>query len=316
MNLIKKSQAKFKGIINILLVEMEPSVRNKRRIFQRISPDRAVDLHLHSNWSQDNLNGPAMAEYIPLAEKFNLHIGFADHFELLYYEKTSQNQKYGKWRLTPDTIDKYLEEIDSLKEHYPFVSSGLEMGFSPTPSRNARIRDFIDDYRNDFDLFLGGIHEIEDFHAVVMRQDLEILIQKYGSFERVVEKYFDLEEAMVQSQIFDAIAHPDVIFRFLNPQHDEQVLKYRRNTRIFQIGELCQETGTMMEVNLSGYRFAWGDSLPSLDKIHHLLASGVSFIVGSDSHSLTDLSQSILRIRKINNLIREIDEKPRMYHVF
>ena len=295
---------------------MEQPVRNTRKVFQRISPDRAMDLHLHTQWSQDNLDGPAMAEYIPLAEKFNLHIGFADHFELLYYEHPNRRQKYGKWRLTPDTIDQYLEEVDSLKEHYPFVSSGLEIGFSSSISRQGRIRDFIDDYRNDFDLFLGGIHEIEDFHAVVMRQDLEILIEKYGSFESVVEKYFDLEEAMVQSQIFDAIAHPDVIFRFLNPQHDEQVLKYRQNTRIFQIGELCQETGTMMEVNLSGYRFAWGDSLPSLDKIHHLLASGVSFIVGSDSHSLTDLTQSILRIRKINNLIREIDEKPRMYHVF
>lgn len=291
-------------------------MRNKRRVFEKISPKRDIDLHLHSNWSQDNQEGPTMADYIPIAEKFNLHIGFADHFEFLYYEDKDLLQKYGKWRLTPETIEKYLEEIDSLKEQYPFVSSGLEIGFSPSPSRNARIQNFIDDYQNDFDLFLGGVHEIEDFHAVVMPQDLKNLIHKYGSFETVVEKYFTLEEEMVKSQIFDAIAHPDVIFRYLDPLHDNQILKYRKNTQIFRIGELCQETRTLMEVNLSGYRFAWGDSLPGLDKVHHLLASGVNFIVGSDSHTLADLSQAILRIRKMNNLIRDVDANPRMYQVF
>ena len=133
----------------------------------------------------------------------------------------------------------------------------------------------------------------------------------------VVEKYYDLEEDMVKSQIFDAIAHPDVVFRFMDPQNEEQVSKYRKNQRIFRIGELCQETRTLMEVNLSGYRFALGDSLPKIDNVHHLLASGVSFIVGSDSHTLAELSQSILQIRQFNNLIRDVgSDKPRNYHIF
>src|SRR6056297_1426688 len=127
--------------------------RNPLRVFKYIDPRKDHDLHIHSNWSQDNLDGPSMAEYLPLAEKYDIHIGFADHFELQYYKKyggAPRNERDPRWRLNPDSLDSYLDEIDGLKEDYSFVSSGLELDYYPY--KKQELQEFIDDYYDQFDI--------------------------------------------------------------------------------------------------------------------------------------------------------------------
>ena len=83
----------------------KPIKHNKFRIFKRILPNWDHDLHVHSNWSQDNLNGPSMADYIPLAERYKIHIGFADHFEFAF--SNTKDPKYKECRLNQKFVDPF-----------------------------------------------------------------------------------------------------------------------------------------------------------------------------------------------------------------
>ena len=280
------------------------------RVFQRIRTGMDHDLHLHSRWSQDILNGPTMADYIPLAERYNIHIGFADHYELLYYGKENKRNNprtespwSGEWRLNPDTIDQYLEEIDALKEEYPHVSSGLEIDFYPT--RIPLLQEFVDRYRSEFDLLIGSVHEVEDYRPVTLMEDFIWLKEKYGSFDAVVDKYFEIEKIMVETGIFDVLSHPDVVYRFQPAEDRITHPNYGHDPRVIELGHLCENREMLMEIKVSGYRYDWGQSFPVNGQFHHLLAHGVQFTVGSDSHSLENFEQSILDIRKANNFINE-----------
>jgi histidinol-phosphatase (PHP family) len=274
---------------------------SKYRVFQRILPRWDFDLHVHTNWSQDNLKGPSMSDFIPLAERYKIHIGFADHYEMLYYE--SKSMKHGKWRLTDETVDKYLEELDTLKNRYNFVSSGIEIDYYP--SRKEKIQEFVDDYRSQFDLIIGSLHEVVDYRPVTLKEDLEWLINSFGSFQAVVDRYFEMMFEIVDTQIFDVIAHPDVVFRFLTPKDPNFQQEYLNDPRVLELGLLCKKYKTMMEVNLSGYYYKWNQSFPNENYLHHLLAEGVKFIVGSDSHSLDQFEKMVLKTRKYNNILRE-----------
>lgn len=277
------------------------NTRNPRRIFEQISPDWAHDLHIHSNWSQDNLNGPTLSDYIPLAEKYKIHIGFAEHFELAYYEIA--NSKWGQWKLNLGTVDRYLEELDQMKSQFPHITVGLELDFYP--HRIPQLQNFMDRYRNEFDFFIGSLHELEDFRAITIPQDLDWLIQNYGGFDLVLKKYWDYLQIMISAEIFDGIAHPDVIYRFFSEKDRKSHPEYERDQSILKIGELCFQTKTLMEVNLSGLRSPWKRSFPSESLVNHLRANDIEFFVGSDSHTTTAFEQSVLDIRKMNQLIQK-----------
>jgi HisJ family histidinol phosphate phosphatase len=278
---------------------------NPQRVFSRIQPGWDHDLHIHSNWSQDNLEGPSLAEYIPVAERYKLHIGFVEHFEMLYYdkEKRPMADKLGDWKLNFDSLNIYLEEVDQLREAYPFVSSGLEIDYYPY--RENDLHEFVDRIGDQFDLLIGSVHELEDYRPVTLRKDYDWLVEKHGSVERVAEIYFDFMDRLVESRLFDAVAHPDVVFRFL-PKYDGSTSPSESfRSRIIHLGDLCLETNTMMEINLSGLRYQWGRTFPPIDLIQHLRAQGVTFFIGSDSHTVQNLHDSILSIRQYNNRLRE-----------
>jgi HisJ family histidinol phosphate phosphatase len=273
--------------------------RNAYRVFQTITPGWDHDLHLHSVWSQDNPQGPKLADYIPFAEKYKIHIGFTDHFEMLYYE--TKDLRQGEWRLNPNTIDKYLEEIDSVRESFPHVSAGLELDYYP--HRESLLAEFLDKYGDQFDLLIGSVHELEDFFPVTQRKENGELMKAYGSFDAMKQKYFEYERKMLESQLFDAIAHPDVIYRFVTTEEKRLHPEYSDDPIIIDLGQICRRTKTLMEVNTSGLRFEWADTLPSPKIVNHLLADDVRFFVGSDSHSCERFVQSVEAVRKMNHLI-------------
>ncbi len=280
--------------------------RNPLRVFETIPPSWDFDLHIHTNWSQDNLDGPSMMDYIPLAERYKIHIGFADHFEMQYYRKyggSPRNEGDPRWKLNPDTIDDYLGEVDDIKENYEFVSSGLEMDYYP--EKKEQLQEFIDDYYDQFDLFIGSVHETKPHRPVTILEDFNWLVKKEGSFKKVLNQYWDLMFEMISDELFDAVAHPDVIYRFFSSKEiAEDHPEYLNDERVLTLGRECLEKDTLMEVNLSGLLGEWGQSFPKIDYVYNLRSKGVKFVVGSDSHTIEHFKNSILNIRKMNNVLK------------
>lgn len=277
-----------------------PKRANSLKIFQKIAPKWDFDLHVHTNWSGDAAPDATIEKYAQLSEKYKIHIGFADHYELACFEKPLEIKR--TFKLNPETISNYLEEIDSAKEQYSHVTSGLELEYYP--HREDQLRDFLDDYREDFDLIVGSAHEIEDFKAITVLKDLEWLVNKNGSFSNVLNMYFEKLHKLIQCQLFDVVAHPDVIFRFLTGQHQWFTKEYRHYLPTIELGHLAKNSNILYEINLSGLYYPWKEPFPNLDMFHHLLTNDILFSIGSDSHSLDQFKERVLQIRKINYLNR------------
>ena len=85
-----------------------------------------TDYHVHTNWSLDIVeNGPKFEDYILVAEENRINVCFLDHYELYYVEKDKKTPFHD------ENIYNYLEEIDTLKETYDFILSGLEVDYYP-----------------------------------------------------------------------------------------------------------------------------------------------------------------------------------------
>jgi len=187
------------------------------RVFEDIKPGWDHDLHVHSNWSQDNLDGPTHRDFLQLAQRYKIHVGFADHYEIGFYTRTPpKSADLGPWKLNPKTIDSYLEFCDHLKEDYKNISIGLEVSYHDEIS--SEIDEFLDDYYSQFDYVIGSLHEVDLFKAITVPRDLEQTIKKHGGLHEVAELYFQYLEDMIRTKKFDIIGHPDVLFRFSHLQ--------------------------------------------------------------------------------------------------
>lgn len=264
-----------------------------------------TDFHVHTRWSLDIPNGPYPEDYLSIAESNKIHIGFLDHYEIFYLKNLECPFKEKKfqpvWPFEGEKWQKYLDEMDQIKSNYSFVSSGLEIDYYP--DMEDELRNFVDDYGNEFDLLVGSMHETEHFRPVTLDEDLLELIKKHGSFEEVERVYFELLEKMIKTRIFKAIAHPDTIYRFC-----KSVIPFKNSYDSSEytkkIIDLCIQNDIWVEYNLSGIRHPVGRPFPPENIITESIKRGAKVYVGSDSHSVSFFESFIPEIRKANKLIK------------
>jgi HisJ family histidinol phosphate phosphatase len=277
----------------------------------KIKTNWDVDLHVHNKWSLDIPHGPRAEEYMEFAEKHQIHIGFLDHYEVLYQKKNLECPFEDKKWVPIDTFagdnwNKYLEELDDLKNNYSFVSTGLEIDYAPEDE--GELSDFIKEYGSTFDFFVGTLHELERFRPVTLESDLRALIKKHGSFEAIVEIYFDLQEKMIKSGLFTAIAHIDTIYRYCGSiilgEKKYQNSEYGGYTQ--RIIELCIKNNIWIEYNLSGFRYSVNRPFPPEEMVKKFSKLGAKWFVGSDCHTIPTFNRFVPKIKKANALLRSL----------
>lgn len=263
---------------------------------------RYTDYHIHSRWSHDIKEfGPSFEDYLNIAEKNEINICFLDHYELYYIENDETYPFYaGK-------IEQYLEEVDKVKATYDFVLSGLEVDYYT--DYEIKLREFMDDYGNDFDFIAGTLHEPDIGLPITNRDKLVELLGKKG-VKQVVNNFFELSEEMIRSKIFENICHLDTIFRYINlrdltPTFDTDV----SDERVLNLGRLCIKNNISIEYNLSGLKFPIGRPFPSKSVITQLRKECAKIFVGSDSHSVNYFRTSISKVKKAYKYLKKIDKK-------
>lgn len=258
-----------------------------------------TDYHVHTIWSADVAEfGPTFEEYIQIAELNQINICFLEHFELYYIESDKTYPFYdGK-------IEKYLEELDQLKEVYDFILSGLEVEYYM--DREIPLKEFMDDYGKDLDFIAGTLHEwVFKFPITTRTQLLKLLKKK--SIKDIVNEYFAISERMITSRIFNNICHIDTIFRYINsndinPPEDCNISE----DRVLDLGRLCIKNNIKVEYNLSGLKFPIRRTFPSLNVMTQLKKEGAEFFVGSDSHSLTYFKNKISNVKEAYSYLNSI----------
>ncbi len=257
----------------------------------KLNRTRPIDNHVHTCWSLDIPSGPKFEDYIPLVERERIDINFLDHLEVaLFHENVP---------LKEGTINKYLEAFDLARSRCAHLSVGFEVDYYP--DKEAEIAQFLDSYRKDVDLIVGAVHEIAPLQPITVPVHLRNLL-KSKSFNELINKYFECERKMVESGLFDAIAHPDVIFRFCGDIVENQT-SYANHPFLLELGDMCKQRNIRVELNVRGLLYPCRRSFPDIPVVDTFLKNGVQMFVGSDSHSVEDLQRQIQWIKQANSFI-------------
>lgn len=177
-----------------------------------------------------------------------------------------------------------LDEFKSLaaevrERDYPVkVSFGLEICYFE--QHLDLIKELTQD--NFFDYLLGSVHWVDNW---TFNQRKYQWLGK--DFNRIYQRYFELENSLVESGIFDIIAHPDLITcHGLYPDYD-------LGDTYEKLCENIKQNNMLLEMNTS--------KGPGVNKQFFEIAkaSGVSFSTGSDAHRFEDVGRGIKEVTQL-----------------
>lgn len=232
------------------------------------------------------LNKEYVLEFVKAAIKKGLdEIQILDHthrfkeFEPIYSELKEEplqkewlENKKMKFKDSLDDYDKLIKEVKSLDLPIK-VKFGLEVCY--VPKYETYIRSILE--KHEYDFIVGSIHSI-DGKLYDMNFSKDILWDKYDINE-IYQKYYDLVFALVRSNLFSQVGHPDTIKMF-NYYPD-----YDLTPTYHQLADLLVEHHVKAENNTGCYyRYHHQDMGLSDELLSIFKAHGVEMITASDAH--------------------------------
>lgn len=241
-------------------------------------PRIPVDYHIHERHSGDTAPGSGIEAYVRRAEALGLEeICFTTHLIV-----SGPDVAVG---IDPEEIPEYLHEIEEAQASTTVkLRCGLEVDYFPGEER--RIGDILNEYPLDF--ILGALHIVEGCD----------LGYRYGAerffasrpMEEAVKTYFRWFTRAVESQLFDAMAHPDYFRRYLPSLGLKPLTFEEYGPEALEALEAMREHHIGFEINSSGYRHGIGGCYPISEFVKGAREMGIEAVtIGSDSHSVEHL---------------------------
>ena len=229
-----------------------------------------IDYHIHTELCK-HAKGK-MRDYVDAAIKKGLDkMGFSDHLPF--------NESYMKeLSMSPKELDFYVSEIEKLRQEYGMdILCGIEADFYY--EKMDEIVELLRKY--DFDYIYGSVHYINGWAF-----DNPKFITEWERYDvdEVYEAYYATLKTMVQSGVYDVVAHFDLVKKFSylpnRPFYEE----------INEIMALIKENKMLIEVNTSGLRKPAKEIYPSKFILEVAKNYDIPLILGSDAHKPEDVA--------------------------
>jgi histidinol-phosphatase (PHP family) len=226
------------------------------------------DYHVHSNYS----DGRFLWRMTRAAEDAGLDgVGFADHCTVSNRERPRTERATFGFNLD-QTYERRRRGIERLREELDVaIHDAVEMDYDPRDE--SAIADFLDEA--GFDYAIGSVHELDGANVQMASKYAD---RSEDALDALVDEYFDRLVSLVESELCDVAAHPDLIERTGPLRGRATEAQYDRVARAFA------DSRTVPEINA-------GRALTDLELVHPsegLLAAfreyDVGVTVGSDSH--------------------------------
>ncbi len=228
-----------------------------------------IDYHLHLE------KGPFSLDWF---EKFYnqglkcgvKEFGISEHacrfreFENIYEGKPAGK----KW--FSSSFTEYRSFIKELKNKYP-IKFGIEMDYFPDKEKEI----FQAIKNSDFDYVLGSVHWLDGVWGV--DRDASDIRWKQD-YDTIAKKYFEVVNMAVKSQLFNIMAHIDLI-KIWGFIPNELIFKHFKKT-----AKLLKENGLCVEINTAGLRRPVREIYPSRSILEELSLQDISVTFGSDAH--------------------------------
>jgi histidinol-phosphatase (PHP family) len=226
------------------------------------------DYHTHSTYS----DGDLMPRMLAAAASAGLAgVGITDHCNVA--EREAMQEMKAQFGFNLDTTyERRRRGIDAYRDRFDLrIFDAVEMDYDPQDE--AQVAAFLE--TAGFDYAIGSVHHVEDVNV-----HFESYFGRKSEAERraVVETYFDKLVALVDSELFEVAAHPDLIER--NP-----ALRGLATTEDYErVAAAFADSRTVPEVNAGRALDDYGEFHPTPEFLDALLERGVSVTVGTDSH--------------------------------
>lgn len=209
-----------------------------------------TNCHTHTNYCDGKSTAREMIE--SAIEKSFTTLGFSGHVPMNFPNE---------WAMTQEKLDKYYEEINSLKEEYADridILCGIELD-----------ADYELDKSYDFDYILSSVHQIhgkDKIYAIDLSpEELTECVNKEfgGSWNKMAEEYYrNLAEFVVREKT-DVIGHYDLITKFNKGfvLFDENDAEYRNIALKWLDYIIDNKPDAVFEIN-TGAMFRCGNDTP------------------------------------------------------
>ncbi len=233
-----------------------------------IDRDLPLDSHLHTVLSHDS-DVPLDVYPAFAAERGIAEIAITDHLDFDPRAPSSGVPPAERERLVRELAERWADRVA--------VRYGAEITYERR--HEAAIRDHLRRHRYDFTI--GSVHVGADSPY---RPDRVAAFVAGQSLEEIVRPYFGEVLAAARSGLFDTLGHLDFVKRYLVPHVPPAALAAAPEL-VEPILRALVETGTGLEVNVSGLRQAAREPYPhpSIVALYRSLG-GQRVSLGSDAH--------------------------------
>jgi histidinol-phosphatase (PHP family) len=232
--------------------------------------DLPLDAHLHTDRSPDS-NVPIDAYAAAAVERGIAEIAITDHVD---FERGQPAFEYGTFADRERTVRDAAERWAGQGVRIRF---GVELTYDR--AWEADVRDHL--RRHPYDFTIGSVHD--RLVSPYNRSSVAAWVAGRPLAE-IVAPYFDEVEAAARSGLFDAIGHIDGVKRYLHPHVTPADLA--TEPELYEpILRALVDSGTALEVNTSGLRYAIAESFPPpaiVTRFREL--GGRAVTIGSDAH--------------------------------
>lgn len=226
------------------------------------------DYHVHSNYS----DGAFLGRMLRAAEDAGLDgVGFADHCNVSDRDHLQRYRARFGFNLDV-TYERRRAAIEDLRGEYDLrIFDAVEVDYHPDDEEEivAFLREA------SFDYVVGSVHEIQEANVHWNYfADLDETEQRAA-----VDEYFDRLASLVESDLFDVLAHPDIVER--NPA----LRGYATADHYRPVARTLAQSETVPEINAGRIDREYGKFHPNSAFLSVLAEFDVPVTVGSDSHS-------------------------------
>ena len=207
-------------------------------------------------------------DYVLAAQKAGLvEIGFSDH--------NAMPTQFDDWRMGPGQLPEYIEMIESVQREFPRypVRLGLECDF--IPGFEGHVKNLAG--QAEWDYLIGAVHYVTTEWDIDNPKHLKRWTEQ--PVDEIWRAYFAAYTKMIESCLFDFLAHPDLVKKFGHRPEGDLMRFYKPAL------DAVAEAGCVLEVSTAGLRKQVAEIYPSAQFLRAARERQIPIVINSDSHA-------------------------------
>lgn len=226
------------------------------------------DFHSHSNYS----DGEILWRMVRAAQEAGLDgVGITDHCMLPEHERL-RDDRAALGHTLDQTYERRRRGIETVRAETDIeIYDAVEMDYDP--DAEGRIADFLNDA--DFEYVIGSVHALDDRP---IQYPPDFADETDRTLDALVDQYFDELVGMIDSELFDIAAHPDLVERTPHLSGRATDHHYER------VAKALADSRTVPEINAGRALRDDGMVHPNPDFLDVLVDHDLQFTLGTDAH--------------------------------